>query len=366
MGSDLEVNDTQCVLVGSWFAYLIQFLLLAICVWLLWHKRNIELPKRPFQIWTMDVSKQGIGAVLGHFANIYIARLFANEVGGSSCQWYFLQFVFDSSIGVVVDIFCLSIVEKMLVQVGLSKIGDYGSSHLGPDFCIWGLQLFIWLMVIAFSKLIVFGLSWAYRDHFLQGISGMFSSLDPYPELELILVMIIFPVCLNAFALWVIDNFLKKRESPGPRGGGLGLDLGFGDGSDGIRSDLISPEDRENYFATKTRRRVSNGGETSLTQPQGSPNPNSNSTSNKNPLHTSPLNAGLSSSSSPPPLTYSKSPSQQTGSGWIPSWAEGMFKTSSSAAAASSSSSSKSTKNDDLEYSGLSTEEGRDIDDSNL
>lgn len=36
--------------------------------------------------------------------------------------------------------------------------------------------------------------------------------IEKYPILELILVIVIVPVIMNALAFWVQDNFLKKKE----------------------------------------------------------------------------------------------------------------------------------------------------------
>jgi len=35
--------------------------------------------------------------------------------------------------------------------------------------------------------------------------------IEAYPNLELIVVMVIVPVVMNGLAFWVQDNFLKKR-----------------------------------------------------------------------------------------------------------------------------------------------------------
>ena len=36
--------------------------------------------------------------------------------------------------------------------------------------------------------------------------------VQPYPTLELVVVIIIIPVIMNGLAFWVQDNFLKKDE----------------------------------------------------------------------------------------------------------------------------------------------------------
>lgn len=36
--------------------------------------------------------------------------------------------------------------------------------------------------------------------------------IQPYPTWELIIVIIIIPVFMNALAFWIQDNFLKKQD----------------------------------------------------------------------------------------------------------------------------------------------------------
>jgi hypothetical protein len=38
--------------------------------------------------------------------------------------------------------------------------------------------------------------------------------VEAYPNVELVLVIVVVPVIMNGFAFWVQDNFLKKRSVP--------------------------------------------------------------------------------------------------------------------------------------------------------
>ena len=42
----------------------------------------------------------------------------------------------------------------------------------------------------------------------------MLSPLDFYPDIELVLIMIIVPTFLNGFSYWVIDSFISARKKP--------------------------------------------------------------------------------------------------------------------------------------------------------
>lgn len=41
----------------------------------------------------------------------------------------------------------------------------------------------------------------------------MLVGLDPYPRLELVVVMVIVPLIMNCVQFWIQDNFLKARGS---------------------------------------------------------------------------------------------------------------------------------------------------------
>lgn len=51
----------QCRLLSGTQTYLVQVFLGCIALSSLWYKRHVERPKRSFEIWALDVSKQGIG-----------------------------------------------------------------------------------------------------------------------------------------------------------------------------------------------------------------------------------------------------------------------------------------------------------------
>jgi hypothetical protein len=102
----------QCQLFSGIQTYLVQLLLFFIALASLWYKRHVERPKRTLEIWAMDVGKQGIGAVVGHFTNILIAITLPpvtdqvwcpfqsmTNTFPSKCVWYFINFVTDCTLG---------------------------------------------------------------------------------------------------------------------------------------------------------------------------------------------------------------------------------------------------------------------------
>jgi hypothetical protein len=73
MGSQ-DNNPTECRLLGS-FAILVQLGLGALALLSLVYKRWRERPQRPLRVWSFDVSKQVVGSVLVHAANVFMSLL---------------------------------------------------------------------------------------------------------------------------------------------------------------------------------------------------------------------------------------------------------------------------------------------------
>ena len=63
---------------------------------------------------------------------------------------------------------------------------------------IWAFQLIVWLITVIIAKTLLFGVQLLIQDEL--GIAGLFL-LSPFlhhKKLELVVVMVIIPVCLNA------------------------------------------------------------------------------------------------------------------------------------------------------------------------
>jgi hypothetical protein len=69
-----EEDDGECHLLGP-FALLVQGALGGLALLSLVWKRWRESPRRPLKIWSFDVSKQVVGSVLLHLANLFMSML---------------------------------------------------------------------------------------------------------------------------------------------------------------------------------------------------------------------------------------------------------------------------------------------------
>ena len=76
----------------------------------------------------------------------------------------------------------------------------------------YGAQLGVWLVITFIVKLILL-IMLKICKLFLVNLGGFFLSPFSNAKVRLVMVMIIFPVILNALYFWVVDNILKLKES---------------------------------------------------------------------------------------------------------------------------------------------------------
>jgi hypothetical protein len=100
--------------------------------------------------------------------------------------------------GTIFNVLALGIYEHVATTLRFPQLGDYGSP---PDLFIWSFQLFVFLSIIAINKGLLVLLFSAYKYDLDAFISGAFTSLQAHPELELVLVMIVIPLCCNRYTL---------------------------------------------------------------------------------------------------------------------------------------------------------------------
>jgi hypothetical protein len=68
----------ECKLLGS-FALIVQAALGGLALMSLVYKRWRERPQRPLKIWAFDVSKQVVGSILVHIANLLMSMLSSGQ-----------------------------------------------------------------------------------------------------------------------------------------------------------------------------------------------------------------------------------------------------------------------------------------------
>ena len=100
-------ENGECQLLGP-FALVIQASLGALALLSLVYKRWRERPQRPVKVWAFDVSKQVVGSMLLHIANLLMSmlssgeldtpRVKTNEYHANPCSFYLLNLAIDVSL----------------------------------------------------------------------------------------------------------------------------------------------------------------------------------------------------------------------------------------------------------------------------
>jgi hypothetical protein len=234
-----------CDMVG-WVGFSAQMLLGAVAFVVLVFKRNQEHPQRPWKIWLLDTSKLGFSQVLAHFLNVWIS---ISMPGEDKCLWYCTILIVDCTAGVGLALVSLRVVERVLVYWKLSQFqsGNYYESRqiysdlytdiarleqsqhdyrlyfeitqprveVAINYSTWLGQFLIWNAVVILSKLLVLALELLFGGVLLLAVSWALGWLQRWPTLELLAVLFLIPMVLNAAAFWWQDNWLKRR---GPEG----------------------------------------------------------------------------------------------------------------------------------------------------
>ncbi|XP_036978316.1 transmembrane protein 110, like [Acanthopagrus latus] len=187
------------------FGVLIQGLLAIVAFSTLMLKRFREPVgiRRPWRIWFFDTSKQAIGALFIHFANVFLSTLTKED----PCSLYLMNFLLDATLGMLVIWLAVKLVSKLVEykQWTLLMFGEYGDP---PQAAAWLGQCGIYLLIMVLEKgvisLVLLVPGWSkLQEVLLSYISN--------PQLELVLVMLIVPFIVNSIMFWVVDSLMMRK-----------------------------------------------------------------------------------------------------------------------------------------------------------
>ncbi|KAF3172670.1 hypothetical protein TWF106_009884 [Orbilia oligospora] len=256
-------DEGECELLGS-FALLVQAALGLLALSSLVYKRWRERPQRPVKIWFFDVSKQVVGSVLVHIANLVLALLSSgkfdttphpsrlvrrdDDYHPNPCSFYLLNLAIDTTVGIAILIYSLRAITYLCellppdnpFSYGITS-GDYGSP---PKASSWIKQSVLYFAGLMFMKLIVailfaiFPIALGKFGDFLLGWT------EGNRRVQIAFVMFIFPLIMNAVQYYIIDIFIKKQETKAPHlDDEERLPIARSDDSDDDDSELGIPHD---------------------------------------------------------------------------------------------------------------------------
>ncbi|XP_061124736.1 transmembrane protein 110, like [Syngnathus typhle] len=188
------------------FGVLIQGLLAIVAFSTLMLKRFREPAgiRRPWRIWFFDTSKQAIGALFIHFANVFLSTLTKED----PCSLYLMNFLLDATVGMLVIWLAVKLVSKVVEhkQWTLLTFGEYGDP---PQAAAWLGQCGTYLLIMVLEKgvisLVLLVPGWSKLQAVLLGYITN-------PQVELVLVMLIVPFIVNSVMFWVVDSLTMRKS----------------------------------------------------------------------------------------------------------------------------------------------------------
>lgn len=225
-------DDGKCQLIST-FSLITQASLGLLCLSCLIVKRFYEYPlRRTWPVWLFDVLKQLIGAMGLHVCNVFLSILkgqkqtnvFADDPtngGGASdgedpCDWYFLNIVFDCTIGVFVLYIIFGYVNKFLkekLHVTHIESGEYGPDPNKPSFRAYFKQLAVYFGSLMATKVVLYYFMELFADQLLWFTSHVLLVwLNEYPdEFEIFVVMFVVPIFMNCLQLILVDTIIQNQ-----------------------------------------------------------------------------------------------------------------------------------------------------------
>lgn len=256
-----ELADTFALVVQG----LLGVLALASLVW----KRYIESPPRALVIWLMDTSKQVTGGGTAHLTNVLLGmfmdslggetiprahgsrllQALADEAGvaplgsggdepgsaadgagaaldgpllavddgidsGSSdqCVWYLVFLTLECTLGVAIlcsFLYVLNYYAERYFYLKHFVSGEYGDP---PRVKLWLKQLLAYQALLLLMKVALALLVLSLHDFLRASGRALLRPLEPYPRLQLLMVMVVVPLLLTVFSFWI-----QVRRAPRAR-----------------------------------------------------------------------------------------------------------------------------------------------------
>ncbi|KRY28444.1 Vacuolar protein sorting-associated protein 11 -like protein, partial [Trichinella spiralis] len=171
-------------------------------------KRLLE-PKqtrRPWTIWFFDTSKQAVGSSVIHAMNIFLAGVFR----GDPCTWYFVSFLLDSTLGLLIiytGVKLVTAVASCRKDWSTLRFGEYGDP---PQCRPWLHQCLAFVILSVIEKFFV---TLLLLMRFWKSVREIALSPIRNPKVEVTLVILVFPFLINTIMFWVVDNFTMKRRA---------------------------------------------------------------------------------------------------------------------------------------------------------
>lgn len=235
-------NNEICVLVGNHFANTMQFVVAVVSLTVLvFHKIFIEdnacslksrliqsitrkppakyKPGRPWKLWLMDNTKQGLSSSIAHIYATYIAVLFSHGTNdGDPCAWFLIQFLIDTALGVFLSfglsklsIFLIGECNQPLAKRWLT-VGNYYTMSHRQIYFIWGVQVFHWLVFSLLARLICSLILLATLPIWNSVAFAFSQPWQHNRHAELVFVVLGMPILMNSVQFLLTNWYLRWKR----------------------------------------------------------------------------------------------------------------------------------------------------------
>ncbi|KAF9534126.1 vacuolar membrane protein-domain-containing protein [Crepidotus variabilis] len=238
-----DVDKHSCQLLGP-TALVVQALMGVMVVLSLVYKRHRESPKRPWRIWIFDISKQVVGQLFVHAANLLVSGLASQHTSANACVSYFLNILIDTTLGVALIYFTLHALNNILTEKLHLKGFESGIYGEPPSANYWFRQAAVYILSLSTMKVVVITLLLVFPGiykfgEWLLSWTWLGGSEDDF---QVIFVMGFFPILMNIIQFWLIDSIVKASSIAG-----VALDI-ENDGGHHDREPLFNAEDDDDEF----------------------------------------------------------------------------------------------------------------------
>mmetsp|Transcript_122358 Transcript_122358/g.357165 ORF Transcript_122358/g.357165 Transcript_122358/m.357165 type:complete len:247 (+) Transcript_122358:87-827(+) len=208
----------ECVVLPGLYGLFVQGLLFLCCVGVLIFKKVREGAQRTWFEFCLDSSKQFIGAGWIHVTNLVCATALGSRMSkGDECEWYWINIMIDTTLGVAVEYWLLRQITRTLQACLADGASDYHSGEywIGDEFQLrrYVKQLMVWLLVVTLMKLVMVLLILLCQVPLVAIASFLLAPFVQRPWTKLLVVMILTPLCMNVFQFWVVDSFIQKQRA---------------------------------------------------------------------------------------------------------------------------------------------------------
>eukprot|EP00927_Polykrikos_kofoidii_P007372 TRINITY_DN13017_c1_g3_i2.p1 TRINITY_DN13017_c1_g3~~TRINITY_DN13017_c1_g3_i2.p1 ORF type:complete len:254 (-),score=33.66 TRINITY_DN13017_c1_g3_i2:759-1463(-) len=212
---------SECRVLSGAFALFVQGILFLVSIAVLWFKFRVDPAGRTATQFVFDSSKQIFGAGWIHVLNLLFSVILESSTkAGDQCEWYWIEIMVDTTLGVAVEYVILLGIVRLLAEYVSAETAHEATSgkYTEGEFTMWGSylrQLAVWLATVTGMKLVMLILFILLQVQMQAVAATILSPVKDLPNVKLIVVMILTPGIMNAVQFWLVDNIFVHTKDVG-------------------------------------------------------------------------------------------------------------------------------------------------------